>query len=140
MLPRTDSPLPTRLLAATRIVLRLGRHDDPGTACASTRQGGGTSSVTDGAELVRAMHDRYANQWYRTLTFTQAAITFPADSAPRTEIWHEALSLPGRLRIDNEPMATRNGVVYARDSVFTFSFWSTTGTGTTIAKSSGGPL
>jgi len=93
------------------------------TACASTRQGGGTSastpSATDGAELVRAMHDRYANQWYRTLTFTQAAITFPADSAPRTEIWHEGLSLPGRLRIDMEPMATRNGTVYARDSVFT---------------------
>jgi hypothetical protein len=89
------------------------------TACASTRQGGSTSSVTDGAELVRAMHDRYANQWYRTLTFTQAAITFPADSAPRTEIWHEGLSLPGRLRIDMEPMATRNGTVYARDSVFT---------------------
>ena len=114
----------TRLPAATsRAVLVSAALMLAATACASTRQGGGTSastpSVTDGAELVRAMHDRYANQWYRTLTFTQAAITFPADSAPRTEIWHEGLSLPGRLRIDMEPMATRNGTVYARDSVFT---------------------
>jgi hypothetical protein len=89
------------------------------TACASTRQSGATSSVADGSELLREMHDRYADQWYRTLTFAEAAITFPPDSAPRTEIWQEALSLPGRLRIDIEPMATRNGVIYARDSVFT---------------------
>ena len=110
----------TQLPAATaRAVLASAALMLAATACASTRRAGGTSSVTDGAELVRAMHDRYANQWYRTLTFTQAAITFPADSAPRTEIWHEALSLPGRLRIDIEPMATRNGVVYARDSVYT---------------------
>lgn len=65
------------------------------------------------------MHDRYAGTWYRTLTFTQAAITFPPDSTPRTEVWHEALALPGRLRIDFEPVAGRNGVIYARDSVFT---------------------
>jgi len=89
------------------------------TSCASARSGGAAPAISDGTQLIRAMHDRYAGHWYRTLTFTQAAITFPPDSAPRTDVWHEALALPGRLRIDQEPLAGRNGVVYARDSVFT---------------------
>jgi hypothetical protein len=88
-------------------------------SCTSARSAGEARSFSDGARLIRAMHDRYAGQWYRTLTFTQAAITFPPDSTPRTDLWHEALALPGRLRIDQEPLAGRNGVVYARDSVFT---------------------
>ena len=31
---------------------------------------------------------------------------------------HEALAIPGRLRIDIVPMSGRNGVIYARDSAF----------------------
>ena len=66
------------------------------------------------------MHDRYANKWYRTLTFSQKATYLRSDGTPsRVETWYEAASLPGHLRIDLGDPARGNGVVYRGDSVYT---------------------
>ncbi|MGA8618713.1 MAG: hypothetical protein WB660_09400 [Candidatus Sulfotelmatobacter sp.] len=46
------------------------------------------------------MHDRYAKSWYANLTFTQKSTTYNSDGTNKVEIWHEALALPGKLRID----------------------------------------
>lgn len=54
----------------------------------------------DGAGVLRAMHDRYVNNWYDTLTFKQDSITHNPDGKDTTEIWYEYLLLPGKLRID----------------------------------------
>lgn len=56
--------------------------------------------LADGAAVLRAIHDRYANNWYETLTFKQDSITRNPDGKDTTEIWYEALMLPGKLRID----------------------------------------
>lgn len=56
--------------------------------------------LTDGAAVLRAMHDRYVNNWYDTLTFKQDSITHNPDGKDTTEIWYEYLLLPGKLRID----------------------------------------
>ena len=53
-----------------------------------------------GEDVVRAMNERYAGRWYKTLTFVQKT-TYPDG---RIETWHEALSMPGLLRIDIEPL------------------------------------
>jgi hypothetical protein len=58
------------------------------------------AEVRDGAELLRAMHDRYAQDWYDTLSFQQDAITHHDDRKDTKEIWYEAAMLPGKLRID----------------------------------------
>ena len=54
----------------------------------------------DGAAVLRAMHDRYANNWYDTLTFQQDSITRHPEGKDSSEIWYEYLQLPGKLRID----------------------------------------
>lgn len=74
--------------------------------------------IRDGEALLRAMHDRYQNNWYETLTFTQKSTTHNADGTDKSEIWHEALLLPGKLRIDIGPQADGNGVLIA-DGAYT---------------------
>lgn len=70
----------------------------------------------DGEELLRRMHDAYAGTWYRTVTFVQTS-TFPEG---RVETWHEALALPGRLRIDVAPIENGNATIFRNDSVYAF--------------------
>jgi hypothetical protein len=65
------------------------------------------------------MHDRYANSWYRTLTFVQTT-TLTRGGGPIVQTWYEAADLPGHLRIDTN-LGTKSGVMYARDSVFSFA-------------------
>lgn len=77
---------------------------------------GAAADIRDGQQLLRAMHDRYAQDWYETLSFQQDAITHNEDGTTKKEIWYEAAMLPGRLRIDigNEPGAS--GVPKPEDS------------------------
>jgi hypothetical protein len=79
------------------------------------------SGITTGAELVRAMHDRYADAWYRTLRFRQTVVRTAADgSHPPDEIWLEYADIPGKLRIDQAHDYNGNGIIYAGDSLFAF--------------------
>jgi hypothetical protein len=65
-----------------------------------------------GLDVLRAMHDRYEKTWYKTLTFTQKSTTYNADGTKTAEIWHEALTVPGKLRIDIGPPAENNGYIF----------------------------
>src|SRR6476646_3458482 len=64
------------------------------------------------------MRERYAGKWYRTLTFRQQTSRLLPNNTWKVETWYEALELPGRLRIDFDPVSGGNGVLYARDSQF----------------------
>lgn len=87
------------------------------TASASARD----ALPTDGAALVRRMHDAYAGRWFRTLTFVQRT-TFPASDggADRVQTWYEATRAPGDLRIDIGDRASGDGMLFVRDSTFRF--------------------
>jgi hypothetical protein len=74
----------------------------------------------DGEELIAAMKARYDGKWYRTLTFTQKTSRLQADGKWKVDTWYEAMKLPGQLRIDFEPISAGNGVLYVKDSAFTF--------------------
>lgn len=69
--------------------------------------------IRSGADLLRAMHDRYESSWYETLTFTQKSTTYKPDGTSSSETWYEALLLPGRLRIDIAPPTSGNGYLLA---------------------------
>lgn len=85
--------------------------------CATAASSG--PSIHDAESLVRAMHDRYANSWYQTLSFTQATTRlFPNDST-HTEIWREWAAIPGRLRIEMGEPAEGRVAIFARDSTYT---------------------
>ena len=76
--------------------------------------------IHTGDALLRAMHDRYQNNWYETLTFTQKSTTIKPDGTEESATWHEALQLPGKLRIDIGPPADGNGVIFADGTVTSF--------------------
>jgi hypothetical protein len=73
----------------------------------------------DGVDILRAMHDRYASTWYRTLTFSQTT-TILRPNGSLVQQWLEAGKFPGRLRIDTDT-AARDGVIYANDSTYGFA-------------------
>ena len=73
--------------------------------------------LTSATALIGAMHDRYEGKWYRTLTFVQRNTRYVASGAD-TSTWLEAVRIPGALRIDYEPLAKRNGILFVRDSQF----------------------
>jgi hypothetical protein len=70
----------------------------------------------DGESLIRAMHDRYAGKWYRTLTFVQT--TTLMQPTAHTETWYEAARIPGILRIDIPPADSGNTLFFRGDSVY----------------------
>jgi hypothetical protein len=74
--------------------------------------------ITSGDALLRAMHDRYAGKWYRTMTFRQTTTQVPpGGGAERKSTYYETMMLPGRLRIDTD-LERGNGVLFANDSQY----------------------
>jgi len=76
--------------------------------------------VRSGEDVLRAMHDRYAESWYKTLTFTQKSTTYNPDGTSKVETWYEALALPGKLRIDIGPPSNGNGYLLVNGTVTIF--------------------
>lgn len=93
-----------------------------GTASSSPTPSTSSARVTprfaDGGDVVEAMRARYDGKWYRTLTFRQKTSRLLPAGTWKVETWYEAMRLPGRLRIDFDPVSAGNGVLYARDSQF----------------------
>jgi outer membrane lipoprotein-sorting protein len=74
-------------------------------------------SIRNGEDLLRAMHDRYKDSWYQTVTFTQKSTTYKPDGTSTAETWYEAALLPGKLRIDIGPASDGKGYVFSDGSV-----------------------
>ncbi len=69
-------------------------------------------TIRNGEDVLRAMHARYKDSWYQTVTFTQKSTTFKADGTSNAETWHEAALLPGKLRIDVGPARDGKGYLF----------------------------
>jgi outer membrane lipoprotein-sorting protein len=78
------------------------------------------AEVKSGEALVKAMHDRYAATWYKSVTFTQKSTTYNSDGTTKVETWYEALLLPGKLRIDIGPQSDGNGYLLVNGNVTIF--------------------
>ena len=74
-------------------------------------------TIRNGEDLLRAMHDRYKDSWYQTVTFTQKSTTYKPDGTSSAETWYEAVSLPGRLRIDIGPATDGRGYIFSNGTV-----------------------
>ncbi len=72
------------------------------------------------ADLVQAVVDRYGKKWYKNVTFTQETIETMQDGTKKTAIWYEQLTIPSLLNIRFEPRAEGSGILFARDSIFSF--------------------
>jgi hypothetical protein len=77
-------------------------------------------AVTSGPTLIRAIHGRYASNWFRTLTFTQKTTVRLPSGGEIVQTYYETAAIPGRLRIDTD-LQSKGGVLFTHDSIFTFS-------------------
>jgi hypothetical protein len=76
--------------------------------------------IKSGEELIAAMHKKYDGKWYKTLTFVQKTTHHDADGTAKSETWYEALSAPGKLRIDIEPLDKHNGILFADGKIWSY--------------------
>jgi hypothetical protein len=78
-------------------------------------------TISDGRQLLRAMHDRYGGKWYHTVAFVQDNTLYNTDGSVQGHSkWDHHFSLPGMLRIDFEPLSAGNGVLLRNDSQYVF--------------------
>ena len=76
--------------------------------------------IRSGDELIAAMRNKYAGRWYKTLTFVQTTTNYKADGTSEAITWYEAMSVPGKLRIDITPLDKGNGIIFAANQVYSF--------------------
>lgn len=81
---------------------------------------GNPPAPKNGQELIRAMHDRYAGQWYQTLSFTQNNTATDTAGKETHSVWKEYANIPGRLRIDFLPADSGQGYLFRADSLYIF--------------------
>jgi hypothetical protein len=109
------------LVAALPLLLLAGCHRGPRPVAAppsAQPPAEKESEFLTGQGVVEAMHARYLGKWYETMTFKQKTSRLLANGKWNVQTWYEAMKLPGRLRIDFDPVSAGNGVLYARDSQF----------------------
>ncbi|MGE3467393.1 MAG: hypothetical protein AB7J13_10725 [Pyrinomonadaceae bacterium] len=78
------------------------------------------ADIKSGRDLVTAMHSKYSGKWYRTLTFIQKTTTYKPDGTSDVAIWYEAMTVPGKLRIDIAPLDMGNGMIFADGKIHSF--------------------
>ncbi len=96
--------------------------------CSSAVQAGKESApdmpagpaIPTARQLVREMHDRYSDNWYSTLRFAQTNTFYTQSGKEEKSRWVENLSVPGKLRIDFEPLGSKSGLLILNNRVTTF--------------------
>ena len=78
------------------------------------------AKITSGGSLVRAMRDRYAEKYLKTMSFLQNNTAYTSTGEERKSQWYEHLEVPGKLRIAFLPATSRSGLVQVGDRVATF--------------------
>lgn len=78
------------------------------------------SKIKSGEDVVKEMHKKYDGKWYKTLTFVQKNTQWGRDGEVTNTLWYEAMSLPGRLRIDFDPVDSGNGMMFVDSKQINF--------------------
>jgi outer membrane lipoprotein-sorting protein len=78
------------------------------------------AKISSTNELIAAMQEKYGKSWYKTATFVQETTNIQPDGTSKLETWYEAMSVPGRLRIDFTPTTEGNGILFTDGKIFVF--------------------
>lgn len=78
-------------------------------------------AAPDGRTVIRDMNARYIGKWYMTLTFRQNVTIIAQNRRETRQVWNQYLTLPGRQRIDYQPLSTRSGVLYTDGNLYAFT-------------------
>jgi hypothetical protein len=126
--------LPTPRLIVVGLVVLVACHGapspvsrpEPAAAPPSTAKppvsapGSVAIAVTNGATLARAIHDRYAANAPRNVTFVQKTTVVLTSGSQIAQTWYTAGELPARWRVDTDP-SSKNGTLYLGDSTYQFA-------------------
>ncbi len=78
------------------------------------------AEIKSGDDLVAAMYKKYAGKWYKTLTFVQKTIHHQPDGSTTFEMWYEAMTVPGKLRIDFAESKVGDGILFADGKIYSW--------------------
>ena len=78
------------------------------------------ADIKSGDDLIAAMYKKYEGKWYKTLTFVQKTITHKPDGTSTSETWYEAMTVPGKLRIDFADSKSGYGILFADGKIYQF--------------------
>src|SRR5438552_9374941 len=78
------------------------------------------AKITTTEQLVEEMQKKYAKSWYKTATFVQKTTNIDKDGNKKVEVWYEALSVPGSLRIDFTPTKEGSGILFTNNQIYVF--------------------
>lgn len=79
-----------------------------------------SADIKTGEDVVAAMYKKYAGKWYKTLTFVQKTITHKPDGTDDVAIWYEAMTVPGKLRIDFAPLEKGDGMIFSDGKLISY--------------------
>src|SRR5262245_15384543 len=89
-------------------------------ACLLTLPAAAYEKISSTNELIAAMQKKYGKSWYKTATFVQETTNIQPDGTSKVETWYEAMSVPGKLRIDFTPVRDANGILFTDGKIFVF--------------------
>jgi hypothetical protein len=92
----------------------------PASRPSPSRPPGSGITVTSSSGLVKAMHDRYAGKYLKTMSFVQNNTAFTTTGQEQKSQWYKHLEIPGKLRIAFLPATQRSGLVQVDDRVASF--------------------
>ena len=78
------------------------------------------AKISNTNDLILAMQKKYAKSWYKTATFVQETTNIAPDGTSKVEVWYEAMSIPGSLRIDFTPTTEGNGILFTDNKIYVF--------------------
>ncbi len=91
----------------------------------------GPDTLTSGADVVRAMYERYAGRWYRNLALVQTVRyhssreslegKYARSAVDSVRVWYESIQLPGTVRSDIAPLDGGNSQLYLGGAWHLFS-------------------
>jgi hypothetical protein len=78
--------------------------------------------IESGADVIRAMHDRYAGQWYENLALIQTVNYYDVETGgvDSVRVWYESIRLPVTVRSDMAPLESGNCIMFKGQAWITF--------------------
>jgi hypothetical protein len=92
----------------------------PSAKPSASRRPGSGITVTSSSGLIKAMHDRYAGKYLKTMSFLQNNTRYTTTGQEQKSQWYEHIEIPGKLRIAFLPASQRSGLVQVDDRVASF--------------------
>lgn len=81
-----------------------------------------SAQLTQGTEVIEAMHREYQSVWYRNLTFKQRTTFYgPDGKVQRIQTWHEAMEIPGKLAIKFDEKNSGNGILFRNQKQYGYA-------------------